>query len=55
MRVVKEVFSKYDVKSRFLRYEEDALQRIRAILSSFPEKRFVPFMQFFTKTLFGRV
>ncbi|KAK8818867.1 hypothetical protein WA577_002108 [Blastocystis sp. JDR] len=55
VRVVKEVFSKYDVKSRFLRYEEDALQRIRAILSSFPEKRFVPFMQFFTETLFGRV
>lgn len=55
VRVVKEMFSKYDVKSRFLRYEEDALQRIRAILSSFPEKRFVPFMQFFTETLFGRV
>ena len=55
VRVVKEVFSKYDVKSCFLRYEEEALQRIGVILSSFPEKRFVPFMQHFTRTLFGRV
>ena len=55
VQVVKAVFSKYDVKSCFLRYEENALQRIRVILSSFPEKRFVPFMQYFTETLFGRV
>lgn len=55
VRIVKRLFRKYDVEFRYVQYEETTLQRIRAILSSFPERRFVPFMEVFTRTLFGRL